>query len=252
MQGARFAVRADASIIIHAIGQVGALLHLGDQQPRAEGMHRTRRNQKAFSRPDRNPVQQFRQRIRRNRCFHLLQRGFALKAVINARAFVRLKHIPHLGLAQPVFNPPRVVIIRVHLNGERPGRIDQLDQQRKFPGVFRLCAHVLRVLFQILRKRPPGPFARHDRRRPRLVAAQLPAFRQRRAIRLLSPVAPEPHAAPNGLPKRRRKQHRALFFALHLHDPSSSRSFWNFIIEAACFKVNPCSPVSKKRLFCRF
>ena len=209
MQFTRPAVRADAAIIVDAIGQVGALLHFGHHQPRADGVHRARRNEEAIARLRRNPAQQLGQGVVFNRGAHLRQRRFALKAVIDARALARIEHEPHFALSQRMFEFPRVCVVGVHLHGERPGRVDQLNQQRKRPGVLRLCARVLRVLGEILPERPPGVCAPRDDGRPGLVAAQLPAFRQRGHVRPLAPIALEAVPAPDIILKRGAEQQGA-------------------------------------------
>ena len=139
----------------------------------------------------------------------LRQRRFALKAVIDARALARVEHEPHFALSQRMFEFPRVCVVGVHLHGERPGRVDQLNQQRKRPGVLRLCARVLRVLGEILPERPPGVCAPRDDGRPGLVAAQLPAFCQRGHVRPLAPIALEAVSAPDIILKRGAEQQGA-------------------------------------------
>ena len=209
MQFARPAVRADAAVIVDAIGQVGALLHLGHHQPRADGVHRARRDEEAIARLRRNPVQQLSQGVIFNCGPHLCQRRFALKAVIDARALARVEHEPHFALSQRMLEFPRVCVVGVYLHGERSGRVDQLNQQRKCSGVLRLCAHVLRVLGEIIPKRLPGVCALRDDGWTGLVAAQLPAFRQRGHVRLLAPIALEAVSAPDIILKRGAEQQGA-------------------------------------------
>lgn len=117
----------------------------------------------------RNPVQQLGQGVAFNGGFHLFKRGFALEAVINARALAGVQHIPHLGFAQRVFHPFRIVVVRVYLHRERTRRVNQLDEQRKFARLFGFRAHKLRVRGQHLCERPLRPFAGRDDGRPGLV-----------------------------------------------------------------------------------
>lgn len=106
----------------------------------------------------------------------------------------------------------RIVVVRVYLHRERPRRVNQLDEQRKFAAFSAFvptnCGCAANTCASV---RPAhSPDATTDG--PGLVAAQLPAFRQRRQIRPFAPVALEPFAAPDIILERGCKHQRALVF----------------------------------------
>ena len=131
MQCAGLAVRAHAPIVVHTVGHVGVLLHLGNDDALADGVQRTGRDKKAVPFMYRHGVQHVGQGVIFDALRKLLFGYLVVKAVVQVRPRHAVQHIPHLGFAVLVFVFQRVVVGRMHLNRQVLLGINQLCQNRE-------------------------------------------------------------------------------------------------------------------------
>ncbi len=116
VQGARSAVGAEAVIIIHAVGQVRALLHLGHHDAGADGVQRAGRDEEHIPRLHRHGVQHLGHGAGRDVRGEPGPRQRPFDAIIKARLRRGVEHEPHLGLAVLALVCKGVGIIRVDLD----------------------------------------------------------------------------------------------------------------------------------------
>ena len=192
VQGAGLAVRTDAPVVVDAVGHVGVLLHLGHDDAPADGVQRAGRDKKAIPFMHRHGVQDLGQGVIFDALRKLLFGDFVRKAVVEIRPRHAVQHIPHLGFAVLVFVFQRVVVGRVHLNGQVAAGVDELCQDRellKFCAVraqgFGVRGHVVR------QRRAVGQIARAVR-----MAGQHPRFGQRFKVALDAEIGAQAAAAP--------------------------------------------------------
>ena len=115
-------------VVPQPVRHVGILLDLAEHDPRADGMHRVRRNQIRLARPHRCPAQQMLHLARARGLPQPLAREGLAEPHGDGGPRRRLQDVPHLGLAAR----PTLAVIGMHLHGKPLIREDQLHQQRQF------------------------------------------------------------------------------------------------------------------------
>ena len=143
MQFAQISVFIPTAVIIEPIGDVGGLLHLADETPRADGVHRTRRKEIRVPLPHGYPVQDLHERIVRDPAAQLLGRDVAVEPDVNTRALLRVQNIPHLALAVLPLHGERILVGGMHLYGEILLGVDELDHDGELFIPLRLPAEPL-------------------------------------------------------------------------------------------------------------
>ena len=128
VQLARFAVFVDAAVVVHAVSDVGRLLHFADEATAADGVYGARRDIVCLVRLDFHAVEHFFEGILFDAPPDFFFRHVAGKAEIDERAFVRAEHEPHFVLAVVALVLPGVFIARVHLDGKVFLRVDVFDE----------------------------------------------------------------------------------------------------------------------------
>ena len=131
MQLARLTVGTHAAEIPHAVGGVGVLLHLGQEDATADCVQGARLDEVHIALLDGNAVELVLDRAVGNGRRKLLRRHFLLHAQIEEGARLGSQDDPHLGLAVGHAVGARIGVIGMHLDGERRGSIDELDEGRE-------------------------------------------------------------------------------------------------------------------------
>ena len=192
VQGAGLAVRTDAPVVVDAVGHVGVLLHLGHDDALADGVQRAGRDEKAVALVYGHGVQDLGQGVIFNALRKLLFGDLVRKAVVEIRPRHAVQHIPHLGFAILVFVFQRVVVGRVHLNGQVLAGVDELCQDRELLKFCAVRAQGFGVRGRVVRqRRAVGQIARAVR-----VAGQHPRFGQRFKVALDAEIGAQAAAAP--------------------------------------------------------
>jgi hypothetical protein len=116
-----------------AVGDVGRLLHLVEEQPRPERVDRPGGDEERIARPHRQPLRQVEDRALPDGRRQRVRRGAGAQAADQLRARRGLQDVPGLGLAELArpLQPRGLLVARVDLQREPVGRIEQLDQQRE-------------------------------------------------------------------------------------------------------------------------
>ena len=192
MQGAGLAVRADAAIVVDAVGHVGVLLHLGDDDALADGVQRARRDEEAVALVYGRGVQNFRQGVVFDALLKFLFGDLMVKAVVEERPRLAVQHIPHLGFAVLVLIFQGVLVGGVYLNGQVALRVDELRQDRELLELIAVGAKAAGVRGDIIRqRRAVGQIAGAVR-----VAGQYPRLGQRVELAVDAEIGAQAAAAP--------------------------------------------------------
>ena len=133
LEGTRLSVRPEAVEIVHTVGQVGVLLDFSNDDPFADRMDDACFDEKDIPFFDRYAVEHLGDRPIREPAPKLLPADLLTEPKIKGGAFFAVEQIPHLFLALlAIFEFPRVIVVRMHLDREDFFRVDQLDQKREF------------------------------------------------------------------------------------------------------------------------
>lgn len=116
MQLPRLPVRPDPPEVVDAVGRVGVLLDLREQDARADRVDRARADEEDVPLVHGGPVERLGDRVVRDPPAHLLRRNFPLKPKIEEGIRLAVDDIPHLGLAAPPLDAAGVAVVRVHLD----------------------------------------------------------------------------------------------------------------------------------------
>ena len=179
MQRAGVAVFVAAVVVIHPIGHVAALLDLGDEDARADGVQRACWDEEHIARMHGRVPRDLEQRTVLDAAGQFLPRDGAGEAVEQLRARRAVDDDPHLRFAPAVLHPRGVLIVRMHLHRQALFRVDQLDHQREAVLRIHCAAQQLRLRLQRGGERLSGKRAGRDRALAVRVAGKLPAFGQR-------------------------------------------------------------------------
>ena len=192
VQCAGLAVRTHAPVVVHAVGHVGVLLHLGNDDALADGVQRAGRDKEAVPLMHRHSIQHLGQGVIFDTLRKLLFGNFVVEAVVQARPRLAVQHIPHLGFAVLMFIFQCVVVGRMHLNGEVILGINKLRQNRELLKFIAVGAKAAGVGGNILRQRAA---VRQVTRTVR-VAGKHPRLRQRIKVALDPEIRAQAAAAP--------------------------------------------------------
>ena len=143
MQVARLSIGADAPIVVDAIRRVGALLNLTDEQPLADGMERTGRNEERIPLLHRYMTYDLKECVVRYAPAKFIFCDRMRKTVENLRPRGGIDDVPELRLAVLPFHAQGIVIARMHLHREIVVCIDQLDEEREIWKLRRPCAECI-------------------------------------------------------------------------------------------------------------
>ena len=165
-----------SAVIVHAVGGVGALLHLRQQNALADGMQRARGNKGEISLFDLHVPYRVQQGL-------LLDTGAELRlcerffhAEDQLRPRVAIQNVPALGLAELVFVHTGIGIVGMYLHRQFVGGVDEFDQYGKRLG-FTVRAQRRFAVFPDDRvQRFSGVLPTGNDGRPRLMAGKHPAF----------------------------------------------------------------------------
>ena len=188
MKRAGSPVRPRPTVVEDAVGEVGALLHLGDQDAAPDGVDRARGDEKTVSLSHLHPVKHVGQASVPDAALQLLPCELPLEPHVEESTGLVVQDEPHLRLARAVLDSGGVGVVRVDLDGEGEPGVDELHQQGK--GIVRPVAagDDLRVCPNGLRERAPRPGAVRDDAVPGGVGGQLPALRDRFEVGPHSPI----------------------------------------------------------------
>ena len=125
------AVGTHAVPVENAVGHVRRLLDFRHHHAPADGVDRARRNEEDIAGLYRMEDEQGVHRTGLHRIQVLLLRNPLFETDIEATAFVRIHHIPHLGFTVGAMAQRSQFIVGMHLHREVVLRVDELDQQRE-------------------------------------------------------------------------------------------------------------------------
>ena len=183
MEGTGLAVGAEAPVIGHAVGGVRVLLHLGDEDPRPDGVERPCRDEKHISRMDRHLIADFRQGILLDVPAELPFGQPAVDPIDQPGSRLAIDDVPHLGLAVFPFHPGGIGVVRMHLDRQPVFGIDQLDEQGEIGEAGSPAAEGARPPFREgFRQGAAGQRAVSHYRRPVFMTGEDPCFCRGRAL----------------------------------------------------------------------
>ena len=210
MQLARFPVGTDAVIIIHTVGQIGALLDLRDQNARTDRMERACLNKEHIALFDRHKLHTVEHGALLDRTAELILCQLSVEAAGQCRALIAVHDIPAFRLAVfALLVHTRIAVIRMHLHTEILPGVDQLDHHRECrQSCSTLSDTGSPVLFQIGFQRLPLEHTVHDDGFPCRMTGELPAFGNTLQIARLAVFVTQPCSAPDIVLKRRQKFQR--------------------------------------------
>ena len=192
MQCTGLSVRTDTAVVVDAVGHIGILLHLGNDDALADGVQRAGRDKEAVPLMHRHSIQHLRQSVVFNALLKFRFGDLVVEAVVKICARLTVQHIPHLGFAVLVFIFQCVIVGRMHLNGEVILGINELRQDRELLKFVAVGAKAAGVGGKIRRQRGT---VRQVTRAVR-VAGKHPRLRQWIKVALDSEIRAQAAAAP--------------------------------------------------------
>ena len=133
VQVALLAVLADATVIVHAIGYIGVLLDLGDQDPLADRVKGAGLDEQDVALFHGDSVEHLKQCVLLDPLSEFFPCDLLFEAVIQERAFLGVENVPHLCFAILAFVLKRESVARVDLDRQVVLRVNELGQNREFP-----------------------------------------------------------------------------------------------------------------------
>ena len=212
MQRPLFAVFVNTVIVIQAVGDIGALLHLGDKTARAERVHLARGDVEYVALPHRDLLQMAQQCAVGDARADRLAVGVVQEAVNQVRPFRGLDHVPHFALAARTVLVDTCIVVRgVYLYRKVVPRVDKFHKHRQLRAVRQVRAQIVRMQRKQLAQRQPRIGAAAHDALPVRVGRALPGLGQRRAVELFIKIVVQSLAAPEiVLAARREQKGRAL------------------------------------------
>ena len=133
VQVSLLAVLADAAVIVHAIGYIGVLLDLGDQDSLADRVKGAGLDEQDVALFHGDSVEHLKQCVLLDPLSEFFPCDLLFEAVIQERAFLGVENVPHLCFAILAFVLKRESVARVDLDRQVVLRVDELGQNREFP-----------------------------------------------------------------------------------------------------------------------
>ena len=133
VQVALLAVLADATVIVHAIGYIGVLLDLGDQDPLADRVKGAGLDEQDVALFHGDSVEHLKQCVLLDPLSKFLSCDLLFETVIKECAFLSVENVPHLCFAILAFVLQRESVARVDLDRQVVLRVDELGQNRELP-----------------------------------------------------------------------------------------------------------------------
>ena len=133
VQVALLAVLADAAVIVHAIGYIGVLLDLGDQDPLADRVKGAGLDEQDVALFHGDSVEHLKQCVLLDSLSEFFPCDLLFETIIQEGAFLSVENVPHLCFAILAFVLKRESVARVDLDRQVVLRVDELGQNREFP-----------------------------------------------------------------------------------------------------------------------
>ena len=196
VQGAGLSVGTEAAVVAHAVGHVAALLHLRHYDAAADGVNGARGDEHRVARLDVHAAQNLGQRVVRDAARKLVPGNIARKAAVEKGVRLGGEDVPHLRFAVLPLVRAGVGVIGMDLNGEIFRRIDELDEHRKLREFPPVLPQRPGVRGEIFRERFARVGTGREHGRTVGMTAQLPRFRETRAVIPLAVIGDELCSAP--------------------------------------------------------
>ena len=201
VEGTGLSVRAKPSVVVNAVGYVGALLYLRNEYALADGMESTGLDEENVPLLDRNAAELLHEGVVLDSLAEFLLAELLIEAVDELRVGSGVNDVPHLGLAVVVFVFVGVFIVGVNLHGQVVLGVDELYQHGEAVSALKARAHSLGVFIYEVAELHSVELAAHDVTLTVGVTAQLPALCEAVAAFLaekLSELCSAPYIVLNG------------------------------------------------------
>ena len=197
MEGAEVAVLVAAVVVVDAVGGVGVLLDLADEDARADGVDGARGNEEHVPPLHGHAVEDVGEAALLDGGLVGLAGGILLEAVVESRALLAVQNVPHFGLAVLPLMLQGILVGGVYLHRQVALGVDELDEEREV--IILLAGRAQGFLAQsgdIIGEGQTRIVTRGDNALPVLVSGQLPALGQGSHVGVLVEFGLEPLPAP--------------------------------------------------------